>query len=332
MVADLQMARGAVDGGYNLAVGEPVVVQQRLLFSDYKIQGPFQYPTLHGEPSLMKELQAMYPGEEVVISVGAKQALSAAFYAFKCVRDRVGVYHTPPYWPSYRTLTMMQGLRFISEPGLDMGRYIHCVTSPNNPDGRVVSGACDIWDAAYASPLYGWNGCEPQALVRVYSAAKLLGLSGARVGWLVTKDQELARWARLYVEFSTSGVSVPAQLVVAQALDRHRRDWLSGHQLSLARGDILANGRVFNQVMGPYCQVVTGVPRHQQGMFAYFKVNDELIEPGDRDFENACRLAKVAVVTGLACGETYSGWYRMNMAQTTPYTEAALLAIKEQLR
>lgn len=331
MDADLQMARGEVEGGYNLAIGEPVVLQDRLFIPEYRIRGPFQYPTLDGDPALMRHLRAMYPGEEIVVTIGAKQALSAAFYAFKKVEKKADIYHKVPYWPSYRMLAAMAGLGFVKDQSQVVDSTIVCVTSPNNPDGvEAVDRAVDVWDAVYASRLYGWSGRSVDARVRVYSAAKLLGLSGARVGWLVTKDKDLADYARLYVELTTSGVSLPAQRVVAEALDWHERDWLAQFSVDQARADVVTNGKLFNQILGKYCQCVRGVPVEGTGMFAYFKVKDELIEvPG---FHEAAQRARVALVTGLACGETYSGWFRMSMGQRPMYTEAALIAVEEKIR
>jgi aspartate/methionine/tyrosine aminotransferase len=207
--------------------------------------------------------------------------------------------------------------------------YIHCVTSPNNPDGRTAAATdtCDVWDGAYAHSVYGWQKLShtPNYVVAIGSAAKLLGLSGLRVGWLATKDKDLAQAARTYVELTTSGVSLASQQLVAQAMTWHTSDWLAKREFELARRDMLANGDAFRYYVSPSCDDVRGVPATGKGMFAYFKVKPDV------DFESVLKKARVALVSGEACGERELGWYRMNMGHNLKYTEAALIAIKEAL-
>lgn len=327
MFADMQMARGEIPGGYNLAVGEPVILQQHLHMGKLEVKGPYPYPTMDGDSNLVRALWTHhFQDHEIVITNGAKQALSAAFYAFYRVKQLSGVVHAAPYWPSYPTLARMQGMVFSKDvvEGYQNG-YIHCITSPNNPDGRVATsmGTCDIWDGAYAHPVYGWQRSHtPRYIVAIGSAAKLLGLSGLRVGWLATKDKELAQAARQYVELSTSGVSLASQQLVAQALWWQNGDWLAKREYELARKDILDNGDAFRYYISPYCVDVRGVPATGTGMFAYFKVKPEI------DFDAVLKKAKVVLVSGSACGEIEKGWYRMSMGHNRQYTEAALGAIK----
>ncbi len=328
---DLQMARGAVEGGFNLAIGEPVVLQQSMPFPPTIITGPLQYPTMEGHPGLLQELKLLHPDEEVVITSGAKGALLAAFYAFKQQGNREhlpkdGVAHMAPYWPSYKTLARLSDLNFVSqeiEDPLNRLFYIHCITSPNNPDGSEQAGECDILDAVYQHWLYGWNGIEPKYKIKVVSAAKLLGLSGARVGWLVTKDPNLALLARHYVEITGSGVSTPPQIVVAEALRIMR---LSSPRQCYreARVKMIRNGDYFNDIIGEYCSDIKGIPANGKGMFAYFKVKDEY----NMKLWEAMKDANVSVVSGLACGEIYGTHFRMNMAQDNEYTKQALIAIR----
>lgn len=316
----MQMARGNIEGGYNLAVGEPVLLQQWLRFELLQIGGPFPYPTMDGHEALLKELRVLHPRGEIVVTNGAKQALSAAFYALKNVEGRTHVWHGPPYWPSYPTLARMAGLEWGHTWDENV---ITCVTAPNNPDGGEYGGKWDIWDAVYAHWVYGWSARAPKHRVAVYSSSKLLGLSGARVGWLVTEDKAIANEARKFVEFTTSGVSVISQAYVAHALELMRKDELVEWKLRQAREDMLHNSARFRTILGPYVRYVAGMPALGKGMFAWFQTN----EP--ERFQEAIQKAKVALVTGTACGDPNPGMYRMNMAQDCQYTHKALLAIKE---
>lgn len=319
------MVRGSVDGGYNLAIGEPVLIQKYLPFPGFKFKGALPYPTLEGIPELVSELLDLYPGYEVVVTNGGKQALLAAFYAMRIYKPGMSIAHLQPYWPSYPTLGHIGAGGFVdpnntitNHPISD--HHITCVTSPNNPDGWIHTQPCDIWDAVYAHWIYGWKGEEPPHKIRIGSAAKLLGLSGVRVGWLLTKDKHLAEMARHYIEFTTSGVNLLSQHYVANALKlmRQKNPML---ELEKIRSGILKNADEFNHLIKPMCHWVDGVPRNEQGMFAWFCVEEE------HRFMCALGTAKVALVTGKACGCTVPGTFRMNMAQDEDYTLAALRAI-----
>jgi aspartate/methionine/tyrosine aminotransferase len=325
---DLQMARGAVEGGYNLAVGEPVVLQQALSLPHAHVLGPFEYPTIDGDPRLRAELEALHPGHHIVITNGAKQALAAAFYAYREVEGASIVQHNPPYWPSYPTLANMARMTFGDS---DWKEKVRCITAPNNPDGSELSPSYignpfQIWDSVYAHWVWGWNGKEPPHEVRVCSASKILGLSGVRVGWLATKNKRLADAAARFVEFTTSGVGLLAQRYVADIMELLARVDSTGAYRQ-ARTSLLTNSGRFNYYIYDMCQVVEGVPAHGTGMFAFFQISPPL---RDR-FRDALVKAKVALVTGAACGVREPDWYRMNLAHDNQYTEEALKALREAL-
>jgi aspartate/methionine/tyrosine aminotransferase len=324
---DLQLVRGNVEGGYNLAIGEPALLQKWLDFPKFDHVGPLSYPTLDGNQGLLDELRLLYPNpnRHIVIANGAKQALLAAFYAFQKVTGKTNVFHSAPYWPSYPTLAEMSGMTF--NQNIHDNVTLEVATAPNNPDGGEYGGVFDIWDAAYAHWFYGWDGNHIKSRVQVYSASKLLGLSGARVGWLVTEDGNLADRARRYVEFTTSGVSTLSQSYVAYCLNRVRNDNMASWAFGEARKDMIHNGHNFMRVLGYFVEHVRGVPTDGKGMFAWFKVKNSCID----SFENALKKAKVTIVSGNACGGS-DGHYRMNMCQEMDYTLKALNAIEEHMQ
>jgi aspartate/methionine/tyrosine aminotransferase len=332
---DMQMARGAVEGGWNLSLGEPVLLQQHLpIPKNSRLTGPYTYPTMDGDPRLMEELRRLHPEGEIVVTVGAKQALAACFYAYKKL-GYVGVYHKPPYWPSYPTLTRMAGLLFNEDTPSELTVEVN--TTPNNPDGKTSGRGCHVWDASYTSAAYGWEphkgpnsplgpwSCQ----VKVMSASKLLGLSGARVGWLVTQDCDLAAHAREYVELTTSGVSIPAQRIVAIALGNLRESESESNTYLLdIRCDIAKNCNEFERVIRPFVAQSCGTESHGVGMFAFFQIKPEHLDK----FKAALIAAKVTMVTGEACGMDEPGWYRMNLAQEVKYTAKALTTLAKELK
>jgi len=320
------MARGNIEGGFNLAVGEPEFLQEQVWFGplmDFSTSYP--YPTIDGHDALLEELRHLHPGHEIyyVITNGAKQALLAAMYAFTKTARIGEVMHKAPYWPSYPTLAHFSRLGFTNALD-DRAAQLVCTTSPNNPDGRLDVTHCDIWDAVYAgSHLYGFDGIKPRYEVAVYSAAKMLGLSGMRIGWLVTRNKSIAQHAANYVEFTTSGVALPTQAYVARALNSLRMsDYVK--LFETARKDLLGNGEMFNHYLKDHVKQVQGVPASGTGMFAWFEVADAY------NFNEALNRAKIRVVSGPACGGD-ENWFRMSMGLKPTNMEAALKALKAQL-
>lgn len=330
MSADLQMARSTGEGETNLAVGEPFFLQQELhgYMRVAQIKYPVTYPLVGGEPELLEELHRHYPEyKHIVVTGGAKQAIEAAFFGFKTVERRSIVSHQAPYWPSYPTLARSQGLDFnVRGP---RSANILCVTSPNNPDGAQSMDPAqefDLWDAAYAQPLYGYYGIAPKHRVAVFSAAKLLGLSGLRVGWLATNDDDLANAARYFVEITTSGVAIPSQMHLTGCLKALR----DPNQITVltaasfrARAALMANGASFTEILSDLVEEVRGVPACGEGMFAWF------LPMKPWGFQRALTDAKVKIVTGEACGGQ-EGWIRMSMGHNPEITRAALIRIRDE--
>lgn len=324
------MMRGHEDGGYNLAVGEAFFLSDSLFWSSTRQVGfgPFLYPTANGEKELIEELQLLHPGKHIVVTNGGKQAIAAALYALRNVYSYSSAYHSAPYWPSYPTLIhsakLMREERAVrsSDPALKIATLI------NNPNGAIADDSCDLLDCAYAHSVYGWQDEWPDHRISVWSAAKMFGAAGLRLGWLVTDDEKLAEKAIFHQEITTSGVSVLTQRYGAQ-LFKYQREHQNIAQASYetARDILLKNGDNFNQAMGPYCSIIQGVPLDGRGMFAWFKIAPEYQE----EFKIAITKLKIKLVTGEACGVKEDGWYRMSMGHRVNFTQEALGKLEKEL-
>lgn len=342
--ADMQLVR--TTDGHNLAVGEPYFLREALgiahVMSEKDIVWSLSYPPFKGTSELLKELAWMYPGKHVVITNGAKQGLLAACRALRLKRQSGGqpygtltLRHQPPYWPTYPTIAELSGMAFEAKPDL-LARLRHEVTvltAPNNPDGRMgyedSSREWDIWDAVYANFVYGWDGIVPPAKISVWSGAKLFGLSGLRVGWLVTGDKELADHASTYVEQTTSGVGSVNQAWMTFVL----RWWREKSPQSrrdiekVARNTLWANAGKLERTMGPYFSKMLGFPSNGQGMFAWVKAKNP-----DR-FVALLKSANVKVVSGQYCGaDPEEGWFRISLGLSEAKMDEAMEAFsaKEQ--
>jgi aspartate/methionine/tyrosine aminotransferase len=312
----------------NLAVGEPYFLQNALRQSNIldkctvRLSG-LEYPPFGGEPKLIeaiKRLPNFGDYKHVVITNGAKQAISAALYAATEVRHAKRLVHSAPYWPSYPTLAYQCGLQF-SEIGSGLDTVV-AITSPNNPDGMQVSEQkCYIWDAAYASPLYGYKGDHPTAEVAIVSLAKSLGISGLRIGAALTNDDVLAKYMAYFVEISTSGVSTTAQeqctMLIKHILSDGSDEFAS--VIERARSTLSNNRSLFRQVLLPICDEA----KFSHGMFAWFKPNNKV------EFSNILEHAGVRVVDGGACG--VQGWFRMSLGLDINAFTAAIEAISTHI-
>lgn len=347
---DQQLVRDHSAPGFNLAVGEPFFLRDALFgggdsFHLAPASAVDAYPQLGGEKYLMAELKHRHPKQHVVIACGATQAIQAATAALRSsFVERYGdplpgevlaLRHEAPYWPRYPTMAERSNMKFgtgiVSHKNPVSPWVVNVCTSPNNPDGDISADTkqtYDIWDAAYAHPVYGFtpDSDEPRHRVSVWSAAKLLGVSGLRVGWLVTGDAAIAREAADFVEQTTSGVSTVSQWSVANTLRsmrEHPRD--TRQRYARARQTLMKNGEVFLSNLMGHCAAIHGVPNSMRGMFAWFKVREPV------RFERALQKAKVALVTGEACGMTEAGWYRMSCGHRNDFTERALTALQQAL-
>lgn len=321
--SDYAMMRGHDTAGYNFAVGEAFFLADTLFWASTRQTGygPFLYPLAAGEKELVEEVQLLHPGKHVVITNGGKQAIAAALYAFKSVYKHSSAFHSVPFWPSYPTL--------IKAAGLDMAEdSLRISTLVNNPNGAIADDICDILDCAYAHWVYGWQDEWPEHKVSVWSTAKMFGTAGIRLGWLITDDKKIAEQAELYQEITTSGVSVLTQRYGARMLkyQREHKDIVDA-SYETARDILIKNGDLFNQVMGPYCSVIQGVPLDGRGMFAWFRVEQDHHER----FIAAINKLNIKLIRGESCGMIEKDWYRMSMGHRTNFTQEALEKLNNEL-
>lgn len=319
------MVRGKVDG-FNLAIGEPLFLREKM-----ERHYPRTYPTDVGYPDtkplpfLEEELRRLHPEGEIVVTCGAKQALHAAIHAMAVPEG--DLLHPVPSWPSYGSLAEIHGLNLVRAVEIPL-MTVSVNSCPNNPDGSMDSRDCDIWDAAYAHSVYGYSQYVRKPFahrVSVWSAGKMLGSPGIRVGWLVTKDKGIAEAARRYVEQATSGVPVTSQYHAAYTLwstQRTRQDIFRR-----ARETLLANFALTTIYLDEHIQDLTHYATRVEraGMFLWFKARDPI------RFAAALERSGVLLVPGSAFGNPEAGVYRMSMGMPHSYTEDAVKMLAHYL-
>lgn len=194
--------------------------------------------------------------ENVIITNGAKQSLYNIFYSILNPQDEVIV--IAPYWVSYpEMIKMCLGIPVIVTPEdgtftprfEDIERAVTSstqaiiVNSPNNPSGAIYPDAliekivnlcekkgifmiCDdiyhklTFDRNVATPAYHFTDrdIENSHIIVVNGVAKLYGMTGFRIGWVVAPRQLVTVMTNVLAQ-TTSCVSPIAQAAAEGALN-----------------------------------------------------------------------------------------------------------------
>ncbi|XBJ23248.1 hypothetical protein VPH35_001458 [Triticum aestivum] len=148
---------------------------------------------------------AVDDGYHLVVGTGATQLFQAAMYALSPAGAQwpVGVVSPAPYYSSYppQTDLLLSGFyRWAGDANaFDGDGHIELVCSPNNPDGAIREAV-----------LSSESGKAIHDLVT--------GHAGARLGWALVKDRDVAKKMVYFVDRSTIGVSKDSQLRGAKIL------------------------------------------------------------------------------------------------------------------
>jgi aspartate/methionine/tyrosine aminotransferase len=308
----------------DVSVGEAHVVREALysIFNveNYRMRSVprMEYPLPTGYEPLVRFLEDRY-GAPVVITNGAKQGLSAAFYALQCMgKQTVGM--RSPYWALLPPLLKIHGLDFTPPDAWDYDNDApvydsYLSVSPNNPDGFMTNlkevagfmkgnGIPLIHDAVYYSHVYlPWSDPLKQyGDVQIYSASKSFGLSGLRIGWAVCPNPDFYKYIQEYMETITVGVSVLPQVFIHDLMRE-----MDGHQVLFEEFEQTAASalRRSKEIMLKVRPEILEIPENLPdiaGMFGWFKVGPAC------DFEQA----KINVIDGALFG--VPGMVRMNLA------------------
>jgi aspartate/methionine/tyrosine aminotransferase len=304
---------------YDLATPNPEFL--RLAYSGY-------YPrTINASPkwssALQNLLESWYPGKQVVLACGTAHAIQAALLGINYssgFSDKEEVFHRAPMDP--RIHTSVKRTWYELEKDYSEKHSIYINTSPNSPDGTEVADDCDIWDASYATPVYGWSGEIPPHTISIWSAGKMFGCPEMRLSWLVTRNKEIADNARRHVATTTGGVSVASQHFVAQTIINTKgiRDLIEKD----ARATLLENAEVFKELKD-HVVWYEGVPKTQKGMFAWFQA----IKPVH--FAAALNQSGVQLTDGADCKFYTPGVYRMSLGNDAETNRVAIRALRRAL-
>ncbi|GAA1309021.1 aminotransferase [Planotetraspora silvatica] len=246
-----------------------------------------QYPPGPGVPELRQAVSdhrkdwyglSYDPGTEVLVTVGATEAIAAAVLAVCEAGDEVIVFE--PFYDSYGAAVALAGaVRRPVTLRVDAGRFTFdpaelaaavgprtravLVNSPHNPTGTVftraeleeIAAVCRehdliaITDEVYEHltfddvehvPLATLPGMRERTIM-ISSAGKSFSVTGWKTGWICAPPS-LTRAVQTVKQFLTFTSSAPWQLAVAFAL-REEMEWVAAQRAALqAKRDRLMAG------------------------------------------------------------------------------------------
>jgi len=275
-MSGLARASGAINLGQGFpdAPGPQAI---RAKAADAVLNGNNQYPPMRGLPELREAVAEFYgrrqrlsldPLEEVTITSGATEALTAAFLSFINPGDEVVLFQ--PLYDAYAPMVKLAGGipryvrlsppdwafdRAMLEAAFSPRTRMVVVNNPINPAAHVLTDAeltvlaelcvahdvlavCDeVWEAVVLDgrvhrPLMAYPGMRERA-IKIGSAGKLFGLTGWKVGWLIAAPALTATLARAH-QFLT--FTTPPNLQAAVAFGLGGEDgWFETMPQGLAR-------------------------------------------------------------------------------------------------
>lgn len=219
-----------------------------------------QYGPGRGNPDLIaairrqraRDFQQRLEQDEILITVGATEAISAALLAY-CDRDDE-VVTFEPYYDEYAAVTALTGASLVTaplsqpdfqpDPALLEAKITQrtkaiVLNSPHNPTGSVFTderlraiaeianrhGILVITDEVYEQLTFGQKhtpiamlGLDPDLSIGISSAGKTFSVTGWKVGWIMATAKRIAEIAAVKQYMSFVG-SVPLQPAIAKGLD-----------------------------------------------------------------------------------------------------------------
>lgn len=317
----------------DLAYGNPSFLQEIWEYQkDYDIEfkiktmpyklGKTINPTLEKH---IKEIHKKYKNckitkkSQIVVTVGAVQALQAAMYAYKKIYGPRYLYVPRPYWGRFEEFAASQNMKISdwltteSSPDRNLKSIkennhgytvISLLTTPNNPDGEMYTKyKADIRDACYNWPQYTKKPALLDDDVVIFSLSKLSGHSSTRIGWAVVRDEDIATYMQEYVELYTSGVSVESQeqasMVLSNLLQNNPESFFK-----IGRFKIVARNLILKDLVEKYKLPIKILSK--DGMFWYVECRPQVA------FD-----LKVKCFAGSACGDLKKDRFRFNIGCST---------------
>jgi aspartate/methionine/tyrosine aminotransferase len=325
----------------------------------------YTYAPPAGDPHLIDAVaRKLAIKNGIAVGPGAVQITAGATHAFACAMRLVcdpgdEVLLLAPYWPLIRGCVLAVGarpveVRFTSElyegadPAALLARHVTkrtaaiYVTTPNNPDGKVldaraleavgeVAVSAGLWvlaDEVYED--YPFDGRAHLSIatlpglaartLSVYSFSKSYGLAGLRVGYVTGPEGAITILRRLA---NHSVYNVP------RAMQHAARAALEGGDAYLAAARV-----AYTEARDITVESLTrvGVPCHvpEGGSYVFLDLG-RFERPGRLPALEALAAGGVLLAPGDAFGPSYASWARLCYTAVTPDRLVAGLATLEAI-
>lgn len=153
--------------------------------------------------------------KHIVVAAGATQIILGLLYVLKNIKGADSAWAEPPHFSRFPSLAEFAGLKW-----LDSKKSITIGTNPNNPDGTVLKTLNkDIMDLTYMWPQYTTAIKKYNHPIMVFSLSKSTGHASTRIGWAIIKDSKIAEALEKFIEYSTSGLSIDAQIKAERVIE-----------------------------------------------------------------------------------------------------------------
>lgn len=282
----------------DLSWGNPLFLLELLdrMYKSHKLSIPIKelaYSPDIGEVDLLKQVKNITEKttgnyyKYYLITNGATQAINTIMRVWGRYNKIENVVTAPLGYPYYDQMIYKNNLRRVA---VDLNKYtcdsheMVLIDSPSNPLGNQYSVTPDKWlrsdggytifDGVYHNLIY--NACpaiQPPHDVYVGSFSKLLGLTGARVGWLATNNQRYFDGFASDSLYENATVSKVSQRLVTNILENVNLDEF----MRLGKNSLDQNRQIL-QKLSPL--LGTDVP--DKGMFYCAQVDQKMLELFDR--------------------------------------------------
>jgi aspartate/methionine/tyrosine aminotransferase len=236
------------------------------------IYGPYEgIPGLIQETHRVIKLLTGLEYKHILITNGASNGINTILRHFKARGGNI-VYTTKYGYPSYEGMIKGAGLvrtRDLNAAPLEIGampnQTIRLIDSPENPFGEHFTGGdagADIWDAVYHNKIYTHKlYAMPSHRIHVGSYSKLLGVAGARVGFIAVNEPLLYDALVQESRNDLTGPSRPSQYYVLDILKKidlddfmtQGREYLCYNKEEFQKIEYLFDGQKVNEIGMFYC-------------------------------------------------------------------------------
>ncbi len=282
--------------------------------------------------------------DEILISCGATNALSAAVHAVLASSERIML--LTPCWPIFRGVAMLAGanisevpffMKLYDEPVLDILGYLEnyltddtvalYLNAPNNPSGKVLNPhqlqqiseftrKHRLWlisDEAYEGLIYDGKELHSPAAIKqisdqvitVFTFSKIYMFAGMRLGYAVARQDVITAMNKVIVH-QIYGASTFTQQMMIDAV-RHRREWMDR---------VALHYQSLRDMFVDRLHIPFQIP--EATYFIFIRVSDDSEVSKYENLVHRCFNAGVSVAPGVDFGLDFKNYIRLCFTGETP--------------